>query len=157
MYHRGFVRFASLALLSGLVSAASPVASPVNAETKPVRVVVYKDPACGCCKSWVEHLRKHGFDVVVHDTSDVGGAKRTGRVPERLVSCHTAFVKGYVVEGHVPAADIQRMLRDKPKIAGLAVPGMPAGAPGMEMGDRIDHYQVIAYTRDGRTSVYASH
>src|SRR5213075_2775749 len=123
----------------------------------PTRIVVYKDPSCGCCRNWVDHLRKHGFDVVVHDTSDVSGAKRTGRVPERLVSCHTAFVNGYVIEGHVPAADIERMLKDKPKIAGLAVPGMPAGSPGMEMGAGADRYDVVAYTRAGVTSVYAHH
>lgn len=156
MQYRGLVRLASVAFLASLVSAAAPDRS-LPSGVKPVHVVVYKDPACGCCKSWVEHLRQHGFDVAVRDTSDVSGAKRTGRVPERLVSCHTAFVNGYVIEGHVPAADIQRMLRDKPKIAGLAVPGMPAGSPGMEMGGRVDRYQVIAYTRDGRTSVYASH
>jgi len=154
MEYRGVIRSASMLLLACLMSAAAP--SP-RETVAPTRIVVYKDPNCGCCRSWVEHLRKHGFDVVVHDTSDVSGAKRTGRVPERLVSCHTAFVNGYVVEGHVPAADIERMLQDKPRIAGLAVPGMPSGSPGMEMGGRADRYDVIAYTRDGATSVYARH
>ena len=154
MKYRGLFRLAGQAALASLMSAAAPVAREA---TKPTHIVVYKDPNCGCCKSWVEHLRKHGFDVAVRDTSDVSGAKRTGRVPEQLATCHTAFVNGYVVEGPVPAADIQRMLAEKPKIAGLAVPGMPAGSPGMEVGGRMDHYEVIAFTRDGRTSVFARH
>lgn len=120
-------------------------------------VTVFKDPNCGCCKEWVTHLRKHAFTVVSRDTSDVSGIKGTARVPRQLHSCHTAFVNGYVVEGHVPAADIQRMLKDKPKIAGIAVPGMPAGSPGMEVPGRVDRYEVIAFTRDGRTSVFARH
>lgn len=156
MQYRDLFRFAGVALLAALTSASAP-GSIDRAPTTAPHIVVYKDPNCGCCKSWVEHLRKHGFDVAVHDTSDVSGAKRTGRVPQQLVSCHTAFVNGYVVEGHVPAADIQRMLDEKPRIAGLAVPGMPAGSPGMEVGARADRYEVIAYTRDGSTSVYARH
>lgn len=154
MQYRRLSRLASLALLAGLVSASAPAPTETVA---PIHIVVYKDPNCGCCKSWVEHLRKHGFDVAVHDTADMSGAKRTGRVPEALTSCHTAFVNGYVVEGHVPAADIQRMLAEKPKIAGIAVGGMPAGSPGMEIGGRTDHYDVMAYTRDGTTRVYARH
>ncbi|HJQ18985.1 MAG TPA: DUF411 domain-containing protein [Gemmatimonadaceae bacterium] len=153
MKYRGLIRLAGMACLATL----SAAAAPVRRSPAPTHIVVYKDPNCGCCRSWVEHLRKHGFDVAVHDTSDVSGAKRTGRVPEQLVSCHTAFVNGYVVEGHVPAEDIERMLAAKPKIAGIAVPGMPAGSPGMEMGGRADHYDVMAFTRDGRTSVFARH
>ena len=153
MQYRVLARFASLALLATAVSASAPATR--LAEPRP-HVTVFKDPNCGCCKSWVEHLRKHGFDVAVRDTADLSGAKRTGRVPERLHSCHTAFVNGYVVEGHVPAADIQRMLREHPKIAGLAVPGMPAGSPGMEVG-RVDRYDVVAFTRDGATRVFARH
>jgi hypothetical protein len=105
----------------------------------------------------VEHLRRHAFTVVAKDTSDVSSVKQTARVPTSLYSCHTAFVNGYVVEGHVPAEDIQRMLRDKPKIAGIAVAGMPAGSPGMEVGSRKDPYNVIAFKRDGSTSVFAKH
>jgi len=105
----------------------------------------------------MEHLRKHGFEVTGRDTSDMRGAKATGGVPVRLQSCHTAFVNGYVVEGHVPAADIQRMLDEKPKIAGIAVPGMPIGSPGMEMGNRVDRYDVIAFNRDGSTRIFAKH
>ena len=127
--------------------------SPVTA----VSVVVYKDPNCGCCKVWIEHLRKHGFEVTSHDTPNMNEPKATGGVPAKLHSCHTAFVNGYVVEGHVPAADIQRMLTEKPKIAGIAVPGMPIGSPGMEVGNRVDKYDVVAFNRDGSTRVFAKH
>ena len=120
-------------------------------------MTVFKDPNCGCCTEWVTHLRKHAFQVVVKDTSDVTGIKATARVPRQLYSCHTAFVNGYVVEGHVPAADIQRLLKDKPEVAGIAVAGMPAGSPGMEVPGRVDRYDVMAFTRDGRTSVFARH
>lgn len=120
-------------------------------------VTVYKDPNCGCCKDWVEHLREHAFKVTVKDTSDVASIKRSGRVPSQLTSCHTAFVNGYVIEGHVPAADIKRLLKEKPKVAGIAVAGMPIGSPGMEIGNRKDKYDVVAFTRDGSTSVFAKH
>ena len=146
--HRLF-SVAGLAFAGLLLSAPSPLA--------PIRITVYKDPSCGCCKSWVDHLRKHGFDVAVRDTNDVSGAKATGRVPQQLQTCHTAFVNGYVVEGHVPAADIQKMLDEKPKIAGIGVAGMPAGSPGMEVGNRHDPYDVIAFNRDGSMRVFAHH
>src|SRR3954463_10518861 len=107
MQYRGLIRLASVACLASLMSAASPASSETS---KPYEIVVYKDPNCGCCKSWIAHLREHGFRVAVRDTSDVSGAKRTGRVPQQLISCHTAFVNGYVVEGHVPASDIERLL-----------------------------------------------
>lgn len=157
MQYRALLRSASLVALASLLGAAAPAGPGADSLAPRVRVTVFKDPNCGCCKDWVAHLRKHGFDVVTHDTSDVSGVKRTGRVPEKLVSCHTAFVQGYVVEGHVPATDIQRLLKDKPKVAGLAVPGMPAGSPGMEVGGRADKYDVIAFNRDGSTRVFAKH
>jgi hypothetical protein len=146
---------AAIAMLALFVSASAPttVASPA---VKP-HIEVWKDPNCGCCKSWVEHLRQHGFDVAFHDTSDVTPVKDRAHVPLILRTCHTALVNGYVIEGHVPAADIRRLLAEKPDIAGLAVPGMPAGSPGMEMGGRVDHYRVIAFTRGGAQRVYASH
>jgi hypothetical protein len=155
MQYRALVRFASLGLLVSIGSASAP--APTALPGGRPHITVFKDPGCGCCKSWVEHLRKHGFEVAVRDTSDVSGAKRAGRVPAQLHSCHTAFVNGYVVEGHVPASDIQRLLKEKPKVAGLAVPGMPVGSPGMEMGDRMEHYAVIAFSRDGSAHVFARH
>ena len=155
MKYRALARFAGMAVLVSLVSASAPVRPDNSAGSE--SVTVFKDPNCGCCQQWVEHLRKHSFNVAVRDTSDVQGAKKAGRVPERLHSCHTAFVGGYVVEGHVPAADIQRLLREKPKVAGIAVAGMPAGSPGMEMGSRKDPYEVVAFNRDGTTRVFARH
>lgn len=155
MQYRPLARFAGVALLASLVSASAPPAGPGVAPK--TSVTVFKDPNCGCCREWVTHLRKHAFDVAARDTSDVAAVKRTGRVPERLHSCHTAFVGGYVIEGHVPAADIRRLLKEKPKVAGIAVPGMPAGSPGMEMGSRVDPYDVIAFNRDGTSKVFARH
>jgi len=151
MTKRRLMAAAGVALAGLLLSAPS---APQATATK---ITVYKDPNCGCCKNWIEHLRKHGFDVAVRDTPDMNEPKATGGVPAKLQSCHTAFVNGYVVEGHVPAADIQKMLTDKPKIAGLAVPGMPTGSPGMEVGNRVDKYDVIAFNRDGTTRIFAKH
>ena len=145
-----------LSLLSLAATASRPTTNGPHATAKP-HVEVWKDPNCGCCTAWVEQLRQHGFDVAFHDTSDVAPAKDRGHVPQNLRTCHTAFVNGYVIEGHVPAADISRLLTEKPAIAGIAVPGMPAGSPGMEMGGHVDHYQVIAFTRAGAQRVYASH
>lgn len=155
MQKRSLARLAGLAIVATIAAGSAPA----TRETTPnaVQVTVFKSPTCGCCREWVEHLRKHAFAVTSKDTSDVSGVKRTARVPEALHSCHTAFVNGYVVEGHVPAADIQRLLREKPKVAGIAVPGMPAGSPGMEMGSRKDPYDVVAFKRDGSTSVFAKH
>jgi hypothetical protein len=152
------MRFA-LALIAVVTVAPSPSHGQVISKDREPSfsavVTVFKDPNCGCCREWIEHLRKHAFTVTARDTSDVSGIKRSGRVPQQLTSCHTAFVGGYVIEGHVPADDIRRLLRQKPKVAGLAVAGMPIGSPGMEVGNRKDKYDVIAFTRDGRTSVFA--
>jgi len=119
-------------------------------------VVVYKSPTCGCCKDWVKHLRENGFKVIVHDQFNMDPVKHAMGVPQRLQSCHTAQVGDYVIEGHVPAADIVRLLREKLPVKGLTAPGMPMGSPGME-GPREDPYEVLAFQPDGRTSVYARH
>lgn len=122
-----------------------------------VRVVVYKDPNCGCCKQWVEHMRQNGFQVEAHDTANVDGVKDRAGVPGGARSCHTGLVGGYAIEGHVPAETVRRLLREHPAgVAGLAVPGMVMGSPGME-GPNPQHYDVVAFTKDGRTSVYESH
>jgi hypothetical protein len=119
-------------------------------------LVVYKSPSCGCCAKWVDHMREHGFKVAVHDMEDVSPIKAKHGVTDQLSSCHTATIGGYVVEGHVPAADVQRLLRERPSIAGIATPGMPMGSPGME-GGRVDRYDVMAFDRSGGTRVFASH
>lgn len=120
----------------------------------PETVTVYKSPSCGCCAKWVDHLRAAGYTVVVHDTDNPDEVMTDFAVPRQLASCHTAKVGKYVVEGHVPADLIAKALREHPAIAGLAVPGMVTGSPGME-GGAPQHYDVVAWTAAGRTSVYA--
>ena len=120
----------------------------------PVAITVYKDPGCGCCKAWITHLEQHGFTVTAHDVRTMNEVKANLGVPSALHSCHTATVGAYVVEGHVPADLIHRLLRERPKVAGLAVPGMPMGSPGME-GARKDPYDVLTYDARGRTAVFA--
>jgi hypothetical protein len=122
-------------------------------------VVVYKSPTCGCCSAWAEHVRAAGFRVEVQSVSDdkLRSISRDGGVTNDLASCHTAKVGGYTVEGHVPAADIQRLLKEKPSVAGIAVPGMPMGSPGMEQGGRKDPFNTIAFTKDGNKTVFAKH
>ena len=139
-------------------SASATVASvDAAAVADTASMTVYKSPTCGCCSEWVKHVEEHGIRVDARDVADVGPIKEQLGVPSQLGSCHTAVIGGYVVEGHVPADVIKRMLREKPQIAGIAVPGMPAGSPGMEGdGSRKDRYDVIAIGRDGRTSVYAT-
>src|SRR5215204_4324447 len=125
---------------------------------KPISITVYKDPSCGCCKKWVDHLRGNGFAPEVHDRSDMQALKDSLGVPVALRSCHTAVVGTYVIEGHVPAADVKRLVATKPtKTVGVAVPGMPAGSPGMEVGGRVDRYDVVAFAADGATRVFARH
>lgn len=119
-------------------------------------VDVYKSPYCGCCEKWVGHLRQAGFAVRTHDVNDVPAARQRLGVPERLGSCHSAKVGGYVVEGHVPAADIARLLKEKPQALGLAVPAMPPGAPGMESAQP-QPYATLLVRADGATTVFAQH
>lgn len=130
--------------------AAAPLGAglPASADALP-EVVVNRDPSCGCCGSWVEHLRRAGFRVVIAETGNINPVKQRLGVPADLVSCHTAEVGGYVVEGHVPAGAIRRLLAERPLAAGLAVPGMPTGSPGMEGGGP-DNYDVILFGRQGR-------
>ena len=120
------------------------------------RVEVFKSATWGCCDAWVDHLRKNGFEVKTHDISDVPAERNKLGMPDRLGSCHTATVGGYVVEGHVPAADIHRLLKEKPRALGLAVPAMPPGSPGMESSRPIA-YDTLLVGRDGTTRVFASH
>lgn len=120
-------------------------------------MVVYKTPACGCCGSWVDHLRADGFAVRVIDVADTSPVAARLGVPETLRSCHTGQIGGYAIEGHVPARDIRRLLSQQPQTAGLAVPGMPLGSPGMEMGDRRDNYEVVQFDRNGTTQTFASY
>jgi hypothetical protein len=120
------------------------------------KVEVFKSASCGCCGAWVEHMRQNGFQVIAHDVGDVPAERKKLGMPDRLGSCHSAKVGGYVIEGHVPAADIRRLLKEKPKALGLAVPSMPPGSPGME-GPRAIPYDTLLVARDGTTRVFASH
>lgn len=140
----------------GLAHAAPPDTSAAKA-TGATAVEVWKDPSCGCCQDWVDHLQTNGFQVTVHDTGNAAVRSRLG-LPQALGSCHTALVGGYLVEGHVPAADVRRLLREKPRALGLAVPGMPVGSPGMDgaiYGGRKDPYDVLLVARDGSTTVFS--
>ncbi len=119
-------------------------------------VVVYKDPSCECCGRWAHHMRRNGFAVTVNSVGDMDPIKRKAGIPEAMESCHTAFVGEYLIEGHVPASDIKRMLSERPAIKGLAVPGMPISAPGMDSPER-EPYTVLAFNAKGRTSVFASY
>lgn len=118
---------------------------------------VYKSPTCGCCGDWIDHLEENGFEVTATNSNDMGRVKADAGLIAGLGSCHTAFIGDYVIEGHVPADDIKRLLAEAPKATGLSVPGMPAGSPGMEMGDRKDHYKVILFNEQGQTRVFAEH
>jgi hypothetical protein len=120
-------------------------------------MTVMKSPSCGCCSKWVEHVRAHGFDVKTVNVDDIMAVKAKAGIPEKLASCHTTLVGGYVVEGHVPAADVKRLLAQKPRARGIAVPGMPAGSPGMESGSFKQSYETVLIRADGSTSVFARH
>ena len=149
MKRRRLVR-ALAALLGGAV-----IAPGLLAKSKPY-VEVWKDPNCGCCKDWVVHLEANGFKVKVLDTGNTEARKRLG-IPEALGSCHTALVAGYAIEGHVPARDIDRLLKEKPQAIGLSVPGMPVGSPGMDgaiYGGRKDPYSVLLVMQGGKTAVF---
>ena len=143
-------------LLIGSITAV-PLLQMLPARAAASKVHVYKNPSCGCCTAWVEHLKTAGFAVDVTETDDTAAVRKRHGMPERLAGCHTGVVEGYVLEGHVPAADVKRLLAAKPQAVGLAVPGMPVGSPGMEYGDRKDPYKVILVDRKGRETVFASY
>ena len=140
-------------LFGALAFAAMFVGSAAHAAT----MTVYKSPSCGCCGKWVEHVEKHGFKVQVVPTADMMALKNKLGVPGAAMSCHTTKVGNYIVEGHVPAADIKRLLAQKPKARGIAVAGMPMGSPGMEHGDHREPYSTVLIGLDGKTSVFARH
>ncbi|MBF0247967.1 MAG: DUF411 domain-containing protein [Alphaproteobacteria bacterium] len=129
-------------------------AVPAFAETLP-QVDVYKSPLCGCCSEWVEHMRAAGFPVNVRDVEDMTPLKKMAGVPEEMESCHTAVVDGYLVEGHVPASDVKRLLTERPEARGLSAPGMPVGSPGMEQGGHKDPYDVILFGGKTGDRVYS--
>ena len=139
-----------------------PPAKPAPAKTTAAKATpakphlsVYKSPTCGCCAKWVEYMEANGFTASVTNMPDVTPVKVSNGLPPRLGSCHTTLIGGYVIEGHVPVSDIRRLLKEKPAIAGLAAPGMPAGSPGMDIPNS-PAYDIIAFDKTGRTSVYST-
>ena len=141
-------------VLSLLAGAALAPALPAFAAGP--QVAVFKNPSCGCCTAWVEHMKANGFSVSVTEVPDTSGPRRLAGIPEHLGSCHTARVGGYALEGHVPAADVVRLLKERPDAVGLAVPGMPVGSPGMEVpGGHRDRYEVLLVDRKGGTRVWS--
>lgn len=141
---------AGLSLLAGGALALYLALTP-GASTQAGSVVeMYQDPNCGCCTDWADHLREEGFEVRQHKTRDMRSVKVEHGVTPELSSCHTALIDGYVIEGHVPAADIKRLLEERPEVVGLTVPGMPHGSPGMETG-RYDDYAVLTWQHEDRT------
>jgi hypothetical protein len=125
------------------------------AQARATEMTVYKSPTCGCCGKWIDHMKAAGFQVKVVDMDDLTEIKQASGVPMKLRTCHTAVVSGYAVEGHVPADVVKKLLAEKPAATGIAVPGMPIGSPGMEVGNQKDAYEVILFDKSGKTSVYA--
>lgn len=146
-------------LLLASAALALPIGALAQAKNPLPPLQVWKDPNCGCCKDWVSHLQADGFTVQVDDSGNTAVRRRLG-LPERYGSCHTALIGGYVIEGHVNASDIRRLLSEKPRALGLAVPGMPVGSPGMDgpdYGGRQDPYDVLLVQRDGTARIYRSY
>ena len=142
---------------AGTNSAATTAATTAGTAATPVEI--WKDPNCGCCHDWMEHMQAQGFSFTVHDTGNNAVRAQLG-LPQKLGSCHTALVGGYLIEGHVPASDVRKLLQQKPKALGLAVPGMPVGSPGMDgavYGNRRDPYDVLLVARNGSTKVFSSY
>jgi len=137
-------------LLTTLVLGLGPRPLVAAADT----VTLYKNPWCGCCEGWARHMEAAGFVVRRENVEDLGPVKRTAGVPVELEACHTALVEGYVVEGHVPAVAVRRLLRERPSVVGIAAPGMPAGSPGMP-APRPETYVVYAFEADGSVSPFA--
>jgi hypothetical protein len=144
------------AIAAGLLGAMLALGAQAGDTTSTIQV--YKTPTCGCCGKWIDHLRAAGFSVESTDLRDLTALKALNGVPQGLASCHTAMIDGYVVEGHVPASDIERLLKERPKVAGLAVPGMPLGSPGMEHPDprRHETFDVLSFGPNG-TQRFSTH
>src|SRR5687767_2960634 len=154
----GMHRRLMLALLVAVVAMGQSSAIGQSAQRPAPVVQVYKSPTCGCCALWVKHLQDAGFTTKVTEIEDVTPIKTKNGVPARAQSCHTAIVDGYVLEGHVPAADVQRLLKERPAVVGLAVPGMPIGSPGMEVPNvKAQAFNVVSFNKAGEVKVFASH
>ena len=145
-------------LLGGLMAVVLVVGGVllVQGPSAAADITVYKSPTCGCCGKWIEHLEANGFSVQVKNRRDLRGVKQELGVQPELQACHTGVIDGYVIEGHVPAGDIRRLLAERPAVRGLAVPGMPVGSPGME-GPRPQRYKVLSFDQQGNVSTFSRH
>jgi hypothetical protein len=147
-------RFPIVVVVTGLVGLSLQACSTPAAQPALPTMVVHKTPTCGCCEKWVSHMRQAGFTLDVRNIDDTTAERAKAGVPSELASCHTGVVDGYAVEGHIPATVVKRMLQERPKIAGIAAPGMPVGSPGMEQPGYGEPYDVIAFDKSGKRSVY---
>lgn len=141
--------------LAGMAESVWDKETPVVAG--PLEITVYRSPTCNCCGKWLEHMAKQGFQVNDMVTEDMDAIKRKFGVPKKLASCHTAVINGYVIEGHVPAGDVKKLLTAKPAVAGIAVPGMVTGTPGMEMGGKKDPFAVLSFDKSGRSATFSDY
>ncbi len=167
LFQQSWLRIGAAILVTGGVGvgvysavAPKPMHHPAIAENLPpeaLKITAFRSPTCGCCGVWIEHMKAHGFQVQDNITEDLEGVKREHNVPDDLASCHTAIANGYVIEGHIPAADVKRLLAKKSDVAGIAVPGMPIGSPGVESGNIKEPYSVFTFDEAGQTTVFAEH
>lgn len=146
-----------LLILTGFLILSFGLKAETTATEKAVDVTVYRSPTCGCCGKWIDHLKQNHFNVKDIVSDDMESIKNKYGVPKEMASCHTAIVDGYVIEGHVPADDINALLKSKPKVVGLAVPGMVTGSPGMEMGGRKDPYDVMSFDKENHFQIFNSY
>ena len=144
-------------MLACLLTAVACGGPPADSDAQTLEMIMYKTPTCGCCGKWADHMRQNGFRVVERIQEDLSEVKEANHVRPSYASYHTALVDGYVVEGHIPASDVIRLLRERPDVAGITVPGMPAGSPGMEVGDIRQPYQVLSFDESGITGIFAEH
>jgi hypothetical protein len=149
------MRMTRLLLATAAVATLGAASAPASRPAVATPITVYHSPTCGCCKKWVTYLQANGFTVKSIEQEDLSDVKADAGVPGRLASCHTALVAGYVIEGHVPAGDIQRLLKEKPKVIGLTAPGMPGAGPGMDVNK--EPYEVLTFDAKGNTTVWAKH
>lgn len=161
-----FIYALVILIAAGFILAGCSQIGPKLAETEQTEansgyvkaITVYKSPTCGCCSLWEQHLRKAGFEVTSKPTDDMSAIRKQYGVPEKMQSCHTAIIDGYVIEGHVPADDVKKLLRERPDVVGLAAPGMPPKSPGMQPeGEKPADYDVLSFDRQGNAKVFTSY
>ena len=146
-------KFLQIAVIFGW----SGLTQVVLAQESAPELVVYRSPGCSCCGKWLEHMQQNGFNVKSVMSDDMQAVKEKYGIPDKLASCHTATVNGYIVEGHIPAEDVKKLLQTKPKVVGIAAPNMPLGSPGMEVGGQKQTYQVMTFDEQGKIGVFAEH